>query len=234
MILGMMQPYFFPYIGYWQLINTVDKYVLCDDVNFRKGGWIHRNRVLINGEARMINIHMHGASQNKHINEIKICDDPIFKDNLIKTFLYCYKKAPFFHEVFPMLETIIYQREDNLARYLENAIRAICDYLNINTEIIVSSSIQKDTHLKRQDKVIHICRLLGADAYYNPIGGRILYSFEDFKNAGIKLHFLKTAGVQYVQFNNAFIENLSIIDVMMFNSAAQIAEILKQYELLHA
>jgi hypothetical protein len=232
MKLGIMQPYFFPYIGYWQLINAVEKYVICDDVNFIKGGWINRNKILMNGEGKMINLQMHNASLNKLINQVEVIGNPIYNKNLLKTLEICYKKAPHYEDVFPVIESIITLDEKNLARYLEFSIRRVSEYLSIDTELIVSSTITKNCDLRRQDKVIEICKILGADEYINAIGGQALYSLEDFAAQGIQLKFLKTGDIRYQQFKNKFVQNLSIIDVMMFNSIEEVKKILEKYKLL--
>lgn len=232
MKVGIMQPYFLPYIGYWQLLNAVDKYVIYDDVNFIKGGWINRNRILMNNEAKLFNVQMQGASPNKLINEVEVSQNLVWKKKFLKTIENAYRKAPFYNDVFPIIEEIINCDEVNLALYLANSIRKICDYLNIKTEIIISSDLKKDNDLKSQDKVIAICKELNGTEYYNAIGGQELYSYEDFKNEGIKLSFLKTSEIRYKQFKNDFISNLSILDVLMFNSKDEINKFFIRYELI--
>lgn len=232
MKIGIMQPYFFPYIGYWQLINAVDRYVIYDDVNFIKGGWINRNRILMNGEAKLINLKMKGASPNKLINEVELANDSVYNKKLLKTIENCYKKAPYFNSVFPIIEDIINNDEINLAKNLEYSIKRICEYLSINTQIILSSSINKNNNLKGQDKVIEICKLLDGNEYYNSAGGKDLYCYEDFLCEGIELKFLKNNNIEYRQFKNKFVDNLSIIDLMMFNSIEEIKNMLKMYELI--
>ena len=232
MRLGIMQPYFFPYIGYWQLMNAVDKYVIADDLNFIKGGWINRNRILVHGEAKMLSLPLQGASHNKLINAIAVTGDAATKNNLLKTIEINYRKAPYFSAAFPVVERIIAQEEKNLAKYLEYAIREICQYLAINTDLIVLSSINNKKDLKRQDKVIDICKILGSADYWNAIGGQEIYSYKDFASEGIVLKFLQTADVKYKQYSNEFVPDLSIVDVMMFNSLEDIKKILEQYELL--
>ena len=232
MKVGIMQPYFLPYIGYWQLINAVDKYVIYDDVNFIKGGWINRNRILMNNEPKLFNIQMQGASPNKLINQIEILPNNVWKEKLLKTIENCYRKSPYYNEVYPIIEDIIKFDEKNLSKYIENSIMKICEYLDIKTKLITSSTINKNNELKGQDKVIEICKILGASEYYNAIGGQSLYSYGDFENSGIKLSFLQTDKVEYNQFNDDFIANLSIIDVMMFNSVEKIKIMLNEYELI--
>ena len=231
MKIGIMQPYFFPYIGYWQLINAVDKYVIYDDVNYIKGGWINRNRILINDKPSFINLKMNGSSPNKLIKEIQVSNDNRWKSKLLKTIELSYRKAPFFEMSFPIIEEIINHDEVNLSLYLENLIKRIAEYLEINTEFVLSSNIEKDNSLKGQDKVIEICKSLGAKEYYNAIGGVELYSAENFNSYGIELRFLRTEYIEYKQFKNDFSPYLSIIDVMMFNSKEEIMNILDMYSL---
>jgi len=233
MKIGIMQPYFFPYIGYWELINAVDKYVIYDDVNYINRGWINRNNILVNGEAKLINLQMNKASQNKLINEIDIKHNDIYNEKLLKTIKESYSKAPFIKNFFPLVESVINQDETNIAKYLAFSIREVCKYLNIETEILISSEIKKNTELKGQDKILEICHLLSADQYINAIGGKALYSNDDFDSQGIALKFLKTHDIRYKQIvENAFVPNLSIIDVMMFNEPERINVMLDNYELI--
>lgn len=227
-----MQPYFLPYIGYFQLLNAVDKYVIYDDVNYIKGGWINRNRILINDIDKFLILRLSGASSYKLINSIEVSADKIYKKKILKTICSSYEKAPFYSAVYSMMEDIINNEERVLSKFLEYSLRKICCYLNINTTLIVSSKLAKNNELKGQDKVIQICKLLGGTEYYNAIGGQKLYSFKAFENNNIKLKFLKTNGIQYQQFDNAFVTNLSILDVMMFNSVDTIKKMLEEYELI--
>lgn len=232
MKLGIMQPYFMPYIGYWQLMNLVDQYVIYDDVNFIKGGWINRNRILVNGAPKYFNVPMLGSSSNVLINEVRVDHNAAVIRKSLRSIEGAYKKAPYFDIVNPMLEEILWCGEDNIAKYIEHSFRVICKYLDIRTELIVSSDLDKDTTLKGQDKVIAICRLLGATEYYNAIGGRELYSYDAFREHGLQLKFVETKNIVYQQFDNTFQPNLSIIDMMMFNSRDKIREYLEAYTLI--
>lgn len=232
MKLGIMQPYFFPYIGYWQLINAVDKYVLYDDVNFIKGGWINRNRILVNGKPQYFNVQMKGASSFRLINEIQINNSEIYINKNIKTIYMAYHKAPYFEKINSLIEKILSNRTENLTEYVINSIKCISEYLDIKTEFIISSSLPKNNKIKGQDKIIDICKKLHADEYYNAIGGMELYSFDKFKENGIILSFVKTNDICYQQFNNEFVPNLSILDVMMFNSQEEIKRMLDDFTLI--
>jgi hypothetical protein len=229
MKLGIMQPYFFPYIGYWQLLNYVDTYVVYDDVNYIKGGWINRNFILANGNKTLLTLQLKKASPNKLINEIEIGDN--FNKKL-KTISQAYSKAPFFDSIFPIIESLFMSSESNLAFFLFESIKKISEYLEIKTSILLSSSLQKDDSLSGQDKIVNICQKLEADTYVNAIGGQDLYSKNIFLENNIKLDFLKSNSIEYPQFNNEFIANLSMIDVLMFNSPSQIKEYLSRFELV--
>ena len=229
MKLGIMQPYFMPYIGYWQLLAAVDTYVIYDDVNFIKKGWINRNNILVNGAKQLFTISLEGVSQNKLINEILIVDDFV---KLRKTISMAYCKAPYHNETMELLDQIFAFESKNLAKFLENSIRLVADYTGFNTEIILSSEIKKNNSLKGQDKILEICRKLGADTYYNAIGGQELYSKNDFDAAGIDLKFVQSEITPYKQFKNDFIGGLSMIDVLMFNNLDDINKKLKRFTLI--
>lgn len=231
--LGIMQPYFFPYIGYFQVLNAVDKYIVYDDVNYIKRGWINRNYILVNGSANLFNLILCDVSQNKLINEIEVKHDPVAESKLLKTIGVSYAKAPHFNEVFPIVKSIVTFEEKNLALYLFNQYKVLCEYMKISTELILSSSLNKNNSLKGEDKILHICKLMEVKEYYNTMGGWDLYHRDRFKEAGIDLHFLRTNDdIKYKQFSNEFVPNLSVIDVMMFNSVEKIQQLLAQYTLL--
>lgn len=230
MKLGIMQPYFMPYIGYFQLMKAVDKYVIYNDVNYINRGWVARNNILIKGEKQLFTIKLQGASQNKHFTEIQIIDD--FK-KLTKTLEMNYSKAPFFQSAMELMSRVFSFPEKRLDLFIKNSFEQILAYLNIDAELILSSDIKKDNSLKGQDKILDICKILQADTYYNAIGGKDLYDKKEFEDNGISLHFLKTdENLRYKQFlNMEFVPNLSIIDVLMFNSVEEVNKMLDNYTL---
>lgn len=229
MKLAIMQPYFLPYIGYFQLINAVDKHVIYDDVNFIKKGWVNRNNILLNGKSFLINLLLSGASQNKLINQI---DVQIDQKKLIKTIETAYIKAPMFSKVFPVFLSIMDYENRELGQFLGNSIIKLCNYMSINTELIFSSSIPKDISLKSQEKILHICKLFDADQYINAIGGQTLYDKMEFKKHNIALQFIEPLYTPYPQFKNEFIPYLSILDVLMFNPVEEVRKMLNQYKIL--
>lgn len=232
MKLGIMQPYFIPYIGYWQLLNAVDTYVIYDDVHYINRGWINRNRILIDGKPAYLHVPIFKASQNKLINEITVNHDKKLLNKTLKTVELAYKKAPYFSEVFPLIDLIMKEKQESLSDFLTTSLKIICHYLKIKTNLITSSSLKKKNNLKGQDKILEICSILNATEYYNAIGGQKLYSYDRFLEKGIQLKFLKTDLIEYVQFKNEFQPNLSILDVMMFNSVDKIQEMLTRYTLI--
>ena len=229
MRLGIMQPYFFPYLGYWQLLANVDKYVVYDDVTYIKGGWINRNNFLINGQKNLLTMQLEKASSYTLIKDIAIKDDFV---KFLKTIEMGYKKAPFFEDIFRLLKDICQCPDKKLGQFLFNSHIKICEYLGIDTELILSSSFDKHTELKGKDKVISICKQLGADEYINAIGGQELYDKKEFAENGIRLNFLQANLREYRQLKNEFVAGLSIIDIMMFNSKEEIKEMLNDFNLV--
>lgn len=224
-----MQPYFFPYIGYFQLINAVDEFVVYDDVSFIKQGWITKNSILVDKKKYNLILQVEGASSFKKIKEITLGKK---NKKLIKTIEQEYKKAPYFSVVFPIIQEILSTNENNLSKFLIFSLREIANYLQINTVFRISAEIDKNNELKGQEKVIAICKQLKATNYINPIGGQKLYSKEIFNKNKIILSFIKTEPIEYKQLGNEFIPWLSIIDVIMFNSVEETKLLLNKYELV--
>jgi len=227
--LAIMQPYLFPYIGYFQLVKLADEYVIYDDAQFIKGGWINRNNILINGERRRFSIRLSGASPNKLINEVEIGDD---FTRFIKTLGMAYSKAPYVSDVMALLQQIIAYEDKNLARFSANSLRKIAEHLELDTAFAFSSNLEMANAVKGQEKVIAMCKALSADRYVNAIGGRELYSPGDFASEGIELEFLRSTPSSYRQYRGDFIPSLSIIDVLMFNHRERVCEMLDEYELI--
>ncbi len=232
MKLAIMQPYFLPYIGYFQLINAVDKFVILDDVNFIKKGWINRNRILFNQKEYLFTIPLEKISQNKLINEINLVIDTKWKDKLLKTISTAYRKSPMFVKVFPLVENIIRFENNHLSEYLFYSISKLCEYLRIGTHIIKTSSSYNTKQLKGKEKIIEISVRENATEYINPIGGIELYNKKDFMAKNIQLFFLKSNNIEYNQGGGLFMPWLSIIDVMMHNSIEEINCLLNQYSLV--
>jgi hypothetical protein len=229
MTLAIMQPYFFPYIGYWQLINVADTFVIFDDVNFIKKGYINRNSILVGGKSQKITLELIGASQNKLIKEIEVGSN---SQKVLKTIEMSYKKAPYFSNVFPMIEDILNQEDKNLAKFIGYSLQQISNYLKLNIKFIFSSDIEKDNSLKAQEKILDICKKLNVTNYVNAIGGQELYNKEKFQEQNMQLNFLKTEFTEYKQFKNEFIPYLSIIDILMFNNCDEIQNMLNDYKLM--
>lgn len=232
MRLAIMQPYFFPYIGYFQLIAAVDVFVVYDNIKYTKKGWINRNRMLQNGKDVMFSLPLKNNSDSLDIFERELATD-FNRNKLLNQFKGAYRRAPFFEQTFPLIESIVRYEDNNLFRFLHNSIAATCIYLGIDTQIRISSGIAIDHSLKNQDKVLALCEALGANSYVNAIGGMELYSKETFTNKGIELKFIKSKPFEYAQLCGEFVPWLSIIDVMMFNSVTKIKECLNNnFELI--
>lgn len=229
--IAIMQPYFFPYIGYWQLIHAVDRFVILDDVNYIMRGWINRNRLLINGEPAYITVPLHQASQNKIICEIDLQSPPNWRDKLVKMVEMTYRKAPHFAEVFPVVESLIRYETDNLSNYLAHQLQTLSKFMSINTEFVVTSRCYGNNDLSGQERILDICKREEATVYINPQGGQALYDCETFHNTGVDMRFIFMLPLPYKQRAVGFIPYLSIIDVMMEIGPMEIKHHLDAYEL---
>jgi hypothetical protein len=228
--IAVMQPYFLPYMGYFQLMASVDEFIFLDDVNYIKKGWINRNRLLENGSDKIFTIPLQDASQNKNINQLLIAPGN-WRGKLIKTINQNYNKSPYYYQVIELIEKIINCDILNLADYAIYSVTNIAEYLGMrfshkkSSEILIPQSVA-------QDRIINICNAVDANIYINMEGGMHLYEKEKFDKAGIELKFLKPFLKNYKQFDGEFISGLSMLDILMFNHRENIKEFLIKYELI--
>lgn len=227
-----MQPYFCPYIGYFQLMNAVDLFVFYDDVQYMKGGWINRNRILVKGQPAWLTLPICSASLKLPINQRHYLFASGTIDSIKTRLRICYEEAPAFDAIYPFLCELLDHKDSNVAAFNSTLLVALAGKLGITCTFLSSSSINKRADLKGQDKVIDICRRIGADHYINPIGGLKLYDNAAFSKEGIQLHFLQTNSSRYAQFGMEPLPFLSIIDVLMFNSIEQTRTMLDDYRLV--
>jgi hypothetical protein len=233
MKLAIMQPYFFPYVGYFQLINSVDEFVVYDNIQYTKKGWINRNRILVNQKDDYITIPLKKDSEFLNVQDRFISETwPLDRKKMLNRVLESYRKAPYFEETFTMFEKCLMVEDNNLFNFILHSLKETLNFLSISTKITVSSSILIDHQLKSEDKVIAICQAQNAKTYINPIGGIELYNKDRFESNGIKLQFQKSNSISYLQYKNEFVPWLSILDVMMFNSKTDIQIFLNNYQLI--
>jgi hypothetical protein len=215
MKLAIMQPYFLPYVGYFQLINSVDCFVIYDDIQFSKKSWVNRNRILVNGQETLFSIPLKKASDYLDICERNVAEVFDWR-KIYRQFEMGYKKSPNWDNWYPIVEKILSYQSVNLFDYVNNSVTHMCDALGITTRIIKSSDLKIDRELKGKDRVIETCKVLKADIYINPIGGQELYSNQQFQESGIELNFIKSSLSEYPQLNvSEFSPALSVIDMAM-------------------
>jgi hypothetical protein len=230
---AIMQPYLFPYIGYFQLINSVDEFVIYDNIQYTKKGWINRNRILVNNKDQLFTIPLQKDSDFLNVVDRKISNTwENDRKKLLNTIQTSYHKAPYFNETLKIIKKCLFYKEDNLFYFILNSLKEINNYLDIKTLITISSTVDINHNLKSQDKVLAICESQQATTYINAIGGVELYNKETFKLKNINLNFIKSEKIEYKQFTDNFVSWLSIIDVMMFNSKDKIKEYLNSYTLI--
>ncbi len=232
---AIMQPYFFPYIGYFSLIKHVDHFILLDDVQFIRHGWIERNRILKpSGGWQYISVPLIKHSQKTLIKDIRINNSSSWKKKLIAQFGH-YRKAPYYYKVMSLLEKILKQSFYDITSLDRVCLKNICEYLHIYTSIELFSEMGLSIPQAEEanDWALNICRAMGGiTEYRNPPGGKAFFCEEKYLKAGIKLYFQEAVISEYSQLGNAFEPGLSILDVMMFNSVEQINKMLDRYKLL--
>jgi hypothetical protein len=232
MKLAIMQPYFLPYVGYFQLISSVDQFIIYDNIKYTKKSWINRNRMLLNSTDTMFSLPLKKGSDSLTVVERELATE-FDRIKLLNQIKGAYGRSPYFKSTFTMLENIVCFEQSNLFHYIHNSIVRLCEYLGIQTQIVISSGIAIDHNLKSQDKVLALCQASGATTYINPIGGLELYSKEDFSASGVTLQFIKSRPFEYPQFGATFLPWLSIVDVLMFNSIGAVRTcIASNYEII--
>ncbi|MEO7244915.1 MAG: WbqC family protein [Rubrivivax sp.] len=231
MRLAIMQPYFVPYIGYFQLIGAVDLFVVYDDIKYTKKGWINRNRFLLDGHEETFTLALRRGSDSLSVVERELAPDfdPL---QMLDRFAAAYRRAPYREPTMDLLRRVMLCGESNLFRYVHHSLLEVCAHLGIGTEIRVSSSVRFDNSLKAEEKVLALCEAVGASSYVNPIGGTELYSRDTFAARDVELRFLRSCPVEYPQLGHPFVPWLSIVDVLMFNPVEAVRErIARDYEL---
>ena len=230
--IAVMQPYLFPYLGYFQLIAAADVFVLGDDLQYVRSGWVNRNRILQSDQARLVTFPLKKDRFQLQINQRQLCD--YFSEEaerLIHLIAEAYAEAPYFAQVMPLIERLIRFPQQNVALYAEHAIREICTFLQIETPIMRSSDLILGHPADKQERVTRIAHTFEADTFMTPQGGSVIYDRDRFARNGLKVRFFRMDAVDYPQFGAPFVANLSIIDVLMFNCVEQVQQRLTQFQL---
>lgn len=224
--IAIMQPYFLPYIGYFQLMAAVDLFIVYDNIKYTKKGWINRNRILRDGADTLISLPLKAGADSLHVRERELAAD-FDPGKLLRQVAGAYRHAPGFAETLPLVERILGYPDRNLFGFLHHSMVETCRHLGIASQVEVSSTFAIDHGLKAQEKVLALCAAAGAETYVNAIGGTDLYSSSAFRARGVELRFLKPRPFEYHQFGGTFVPWLSIIDVLMFNSKQATAEAIR-------
>ena len=230
---AVMQPYFFPYMGYFQLISAVDTFIIFDDVQYINKGWINRNRLLNDSDGLLFTVPLKKSSREAFINQRSISEEWTRESQrLLKNIKRIYSSAPYFETVIELIAEIVRYKEDNLARYVTYSLSLISQHLRIETSFINASDYSLDDNMKGGARIIELCKKTNTNHYINPIAGKELYARESFDRSEIKLSFLSPLNIQYKQFEAPFVPDLSIIDVLMFNSLEDVSIFLSSYDLI--
>jgi hypothetical protein len=235
MKLAIMQPYFLPYIGYFQLINAVDEFILFDTPQFIRHGWIERNRILNQkGEPIYVKVPLKKHNRGTPIKDIIVNNSENWKEKILAQLVTYKKKAPHYWKVIALIKTIFEFESDSIVEINHNALLKVCEYLKIDTPISIWSKmdIEIDPVNAPDEWALNICKALNADIYYNPVGGASFFDKNKYERAGIEIKFLEMIPNPYKQFSNHFVPFLSIIDVMMFCEPGEINNSLNTFNFI--
>lgn len=228
MTVAVMQPYLFPYLGYYQLVYSAHQFVIYDEVNYIKRGYINRNNILVNNKSQRFTVPVLSASQNKKITELNFSSDV---SKVLRTMSLAYAKAPYFKEVYPLIESTLQHENRSITAVCKKGLCAVFDYLDIKKNIVTSSELDYERSLSPAQRLVDITRGFDSQHYINSVGGKALYTKQDFKEQGVKLSFLETNQVEYAQPTECFLANLSIIDVLMWCKKSEVRQLLAEYQL---
>ena len=226
MMLAVMQPYLFPYLGYYQLAYHVNKFIFYDDVNFIKGGYINRNNILANGRRQLFTIPVEKSSSNRKINELHFSNN---RKKVVKTIEQSYRRAPYFEAVIPIVCEILNSSETHVPKLCSDSVGSVFKYLGLEFNSSFSSDLHYNRDASAKDKLYSICKILKADKYCNMKNGQSQYSKDEFAEKGIELSFLEMENFSYYQGKNDFVSHLSIIDILMWNDKSAVKALMKKY-----
>jgi hypothetical protein len=228
MRVAVMQPYFFPYVGYFQLLHAVDRFVFLDDVQYIRRGWINRNRILVDGRETLITIPVQHGERSDRICDIAL-DSSDWRRKRIELLRHAYARAPHFRAVLPIVAGVIEAPAATIADLARASVLRIVDLLSIPASIVASSRAYGNQDLRGEERIVDIARRESATIYVNLPGGRELYHRDVFARAGMELRFVQPRVPDYDQGGAAFVPRLSIIDLLMWTGIAGTRSLLEAY-----
>ncbi len=233
MSVAIMQPYFFPYLGYFQLVQAADHFVFYDDVMFIKKGWINRNRILMQGNDFLFSIPLEKQSQHKSIRQSTVAYGAEFPSKWLQQIESAYKKAPHFQEVLELIHRVIQEKPASIADLAAKSVMETWTYLGLEQKFYMSSELKTKPDVDRALRLIHITQELGDSHYINAVNGQALYDKPFFAAQGVQLDFLSPKLQPYPQGNQSeFMAGLSMIDVLMWNSREEVIQQVKNFDLI--
>lgn len=231
MILGAMQPYFFPYLGYFDLINRTDRWIVFDTPQYMREGWVNRNRILHSSEGwQYIIVPLKRHSRDSAINQVEAVEFPDWRRKIINQFTHYRGRAPYYRETIALLGDCFAGQEGNLSRLNVHCLGKVCRYLGVPwaPEIFSEMHLSLGPVLEASDWALRIAEAAGASVYLNPPGGAELYDAERFRQHGIELYLQENFDFRYDCGGYTYIPKLSVLDVLMWVSPATIKAHLDQ------
>lgn len=228
-----MQPYLFPYLGYFQLVQAVDRFVIYDDVTYIKQGWVNRNQIRVNGQPYLFTLPLHAASSNTLICDLELDRGKFgaWRTKFLRTIAQAYARAPYVHATLGVIDEVLDGQATQLTEVLANGIRTVLEHCGCTTDLVLTSRKYRNSSLTGQDRIIDICLQERARMYINAPGGRHLYDRSSFAAHGLELRFLRPGLSSYAQGKQEFLSGLSMIDVLMYNAPEQLHSLINTFEI---
>jgi len=232
-----MQPTFNPWLGYFDLIDYVDKFIFLDTVQLTRRSWQVRNKIKVNGKEYMFSLPL---TKTKHRDNEIICDAKLSNPMLIKNKLYnllqqSYQKAKYFSEVDSLIKNIVLYDTDFLSDYNINIIKHIVAKLNIKTQIVILSKTDYKQQESKGDLILDICNYFDTTEYISPFGSKEYLDkvSSKFKTNNVNIYYQYYNHPIYTQLGDEFIPYLGVFDLLYnegFENSAKIIRSGRKYE----
>jgi hypothetical protein len=234
-----MQPYFFPYLGHFSLIASVDRWYVFDITQYTPRTWMNRNRVLHpRGGTQYVTVPLANSSNSIRTSEARVLDPAAARQSIVGNLTHYKRHAPYYRSVVALVqEAFDTATNQSLVELNVRGLQTVCRYLGMRFDFEVCSELDLalPTSLGAGDWAPNICSLVGATSYVNPIGGQGLFDPAEFSRRGVDLYFAKTTEFSYPTTPHQYEPYLSILDVLMWNPPVAVAAAIREHvELVHA
>lgn len=223
MIVGIHQPHYFPWMGYFDKMAKSDVFILLDLVQMEKGSYMYRNRI-VNAQGNIAYLTISGDKHgflDKAYNDINTINDEIWLGKQKAEIERAYKESCYYDEIWDQIKELFALQEHTICAYCVRSIMKMREILGISTPIVMQSDLPIDDTKRKNDLVLHLCQTINADKYLSGNGAKKYTDESSFEKAGITIRYQQFEQPEYKQLHtNEFIPGLSLLDVL-FNCGTE-------------